>query len=515
MTDLPASGSSQPELPLDDLIHGYLDGALSAGQIEVLSRLLADSPAAARQFARVALLHSRLQEALSSEATLYAPAGPQTAGSLSGGTLPGNGLQEGTLPPRSPLPETRGLPAGPAPQPYLKSSAETWLQRRPEGLSRRAAVITGAAGLCSAALILPAVLWWKATGKETPAGSLAGLEGDLRVERSRAGSRPATIGMELLTGDRLIGGSYDSNGIVRLKDGSWVTLPGRSTVVCTQADERGQTLLVESGTLVASVLPRPASQPLLVRTAHAVVRVVGTEFRVSTDEVCTEVQVREGTVLVTSASGGDAVEVTAGRVALTRQTGEVTVQPLEPLSASWEEDFADGLPAGWHGTPVAASAAQPLPENSNGAIRTAFIDRYGGHFLAGVRAVDDRGLFRITRTTHLHLTFTVGHSRPDWLNFFVAVWPGGDSRDTRNFKSTVLSDTRPLPGHWRTVTVPLDRFRSWRASDGRAIDWSGPPPAPADVLTTLWVGSPPPDRGLIIDRIRVTPDGPGRVTVQD
>ena len=26
-----------------------------------------------------------------------------------------------------------------------------------------------------------------------------------------------------------------------------------------------------------------------------------------------------------------------------------------------------------------------------------------------------------------------------------AVWPGGDSRDTRNFKSTVLSDTRPLP----------------------------------------------------------------------
>ena len=540
MTDQPAAPSSA-EPPLDELIHGCLDGTLPQAALDELGHRLRDHPAAARQFARAALLHSSLRDLLAARETLQLSAVPPErhrsssphdttttipadAGFLDG-ALPG-----AALPPRSPLP-ARESGSGPTPAeprtafpgPFRHLSHHRRLLRP----AVAAALVLG--------LALAAGVWWSGRpAAQAETGRLARTAGTVNLIR---GGQLMSVsdeqaGLAILVGDRLHGVDFDSSAELFLDDGSRLQMLGRFALAIRQTPGQSTRLMLESGALALNVVPQPAGRMLVVKTPHSRVDVIGTEFLVREQRESTRVHVTSGEVQVSATDSTETVSVSAGQVAVVDGLRCVVLHEEPPLPDHWQTDFSSGLPAGWHGAafvPGSSGAEIELPPGSTGAVQSAWLDRFGGHYLLGVRASDPRGLFRVTETTHIEITFTVTRAEPDWLNMFVACLTdtshptdrprqvSGRSSPQRavNFKCIELSEVYPSPGQWRTVTIPLSRFRSWHSRDGRNPQWTGASPGPQDVLTTFWAGAPPPDRGLLISRLRVLPDGPGRVVVRE
>ena len=103
--------------------------------------------------------------------------------------------------------------------------------------------------------------------------------------------------------------------------------------------------------------------------------------------------------------------------------------------------------------------------------------------------------------SHLHFTYKM--QKPGRVNIFVLT----RTEDERPaFSSNYQFDKHqwwsPNAGEWRTVTIPLAKFR--RLSPGRA-------PIRRVIPFQVLFSSPEGDRGLVIDRMWVTRGGPGVV----
>jgi ferric-dicitrate binding protein FerR (iron transport regulator) len=91
---------------------------------------------------------------------------------------------------------------------------------------------------------------------------------------------------------------------------SHLALPGlsldvepQSAVVIDTEAPGGQLIVLDRGTIVCQVAPRSRETPLIVQAGGTRVRVIGTRFRVTRLGEAAHVQVREGTVEVTSRGG--------------------------------------------------------------------------------------------------------------------------------------------------------------------------------------------------------------------
>ena len=116
--------------------------------------------------------------------------------------------------------------------------------------------------------------------------------------------------------------------------------------------------------------------------------------------------------------------------------------------------------------------------------------------LQSVEVIDD---------SHLHVTMKMEH--PDWLNVFLMTRGPDETNPSwamHNFNKVPFWP--PKPNQWRTVTIPLAKFR--RKRDGMFYD---EPPLVGEVAYALSISATEPDRGLVVDRMWVTRGGPGEV----
>ncbi len=104
------------------------------------------------------------------------------------------------------------------------------------------------------------------------------------------------------------------------------------------ADDAGKRLRLDDGALTATVAPQPSGQPLVATTAHAAAVVVGTRFRLSTDDQATHLAVDEGSVALRSR---DAERIVAA--------GHEATATAAGLDHPWEPLFTEDL-AGWTAT---------------------------------------------------------------------------------------------------------------------------------------------------------------------
>ncbi len=440
--------------PLAELIHRYLDGTLSDSEFRVLNDLLRGDPVVAREFARTAHLHNQLHDKFAV-----------------------------------------GLPG--MAQPF----------RAAQG-SRSRRWIVG--GLCVAALCAACVFVdWRAPSPTAAIGILADSQGDVHLENSAGALRPAISGTAVHRGDRIVTSGMNTDARLQLSDGSQLAIQGNAALRCGD-NGQPQTFFLDAGQISASVSPQRDGAPFRIASATALVEVLGTKFVVWAASDRTEVDVTEGRVAVTSTADGRTVQVSPGRRALVSVDHGLRLQDRPTLATTWEADFEHGIPAGWHADPVTTG----LPEGSFVAARAKYDSNYGGHFMLGVRG-DPEGLFQVTPTSHVHVTFKVADRSPRWLNFFLftcAQGPAGPNFTSH--KSLSISESHPRPGTWQTITIPLSDFHDRSSTDRDPHPWTGPSPKPEDTLYALSIGAPPPDRGLIVDRIWVTPDGPGRVVLE-
>jgi hypothetical protein len=147
-----------------------------------------------------------------------------------------------------------------------------------------------------------------------------------------------------------------------------------------------------------------------------------------------------------------------------------------------------------------------LPSGARAAVQAvAVASKQGTPFEIATAEQWTYGLFSVHDDSHLHVTFKM--QNPDWFNILILTKTA--DADPPLFAGNYIFDEPGWwpqePGAWRTVTIPLKRFRPLppsRASFQNAI--------PIQVLFS----SPEADRGLVIDRIWVTRGGTGKVVVE-
>jgi ferric-dicitrate binding protein FerR (iron transport regulator) len=367
---------------------------------------------------------------------------------------------------------------------------------------RRKRRLFGAAIVAAAGLLFVAALVVLRSGPD-PAAPVAAVEdfrGSVRVLRDGMAIVVAAAGQELRVHDRLTTADEPSAVTVILDDGTRLALAGDTAVVFEQEQPGQWRLVVDQGSIAASVRPQPATRPLLLTTANARLEVLGTSFLVDARQDSTRLSVAEGRVRFTRLSDGASVEVTGGQHALAATDEPLAASELAGPSDAWEADFEAGLPAAWN---RGALTRDDLPAGSRGAVRTLEIRQADGfYYHIGTPKAWNEGLFALHADTHLHFTYRL--TRPDWFQVFLSTRSRDADRPataTYRFKHERL--WWPMtPGQWRTATVPLTAF-------GRVSDWSEEPPGADELPFEILFSSKDNNLSLVIDRIWVTRGGPG------
>lgn len=385
-------------------------------------------------------------------------------------------------------------------------STKTNRARRPGGMANRFPLSTWhrAVAACGIALAIGVLAWLMMNPPRPPASehspSITRLQGSVRLVNAQGQSREATLGMALAPGGRLETGSGESLVELTYHDGTQLTLLNESSI--TPVGDQGKRLTLNHGIVSADVAPQPAKSPMLVSTPGAKIEVLGTRFALAATSERTELNVSEGRVRVTRVADGQTVEVIEGQSIITNGEVRLSVQESQGPREVWEEDFEQGVPKGWNGLPIATK----LPKGSRGGIQPMKDNTMEPpvHVIA-CRDEWVNGLFQIQEGTHLHITLKM--DRPNWLNVFFS------TRDADSTKPTwalhIFNEVpfwKHKPGEWWTLTIPLKEFR--RKRDGVFHE---EPPLVGEVAYSLSLSSTEDDRGLVIDRIWVTRDGPGEV----
>lgn len=338
------------------------------------------------------------------------------------------------------------------------------------------------------AQVLLLAIGWHALPQAEDRVFLATLSIDGKAE-------PLQVGRVVVTED-----SDDSAEIV-YPDGTYVEILGSSKVVVEQDADGRKRLRVVEGAIQADVAPQPAGRAMMISTPTATLEVLGTSFGVGARQDSTQLDVASGRVSMTRKSDGQRIEVAAGQFAKASKSADESLSPmpLPKLPDTWSEDFANGLPSGWHagklisnerGNAVRAAPDDQGKEN-NVAVTTHNAWREGQHALAQLHS-----------DSVLNVRFRQDAPAPLRIMLVTRAYPREDGRFGKNFFYENDSWTADLPsGPWRTISIPLSEA-SYTKKRGNIE--SGPEPVDGLAVFMLQVTTLEQDVGLTVDRIWIS-----------
>ncbi|HEX3134112.1 MAG TPA: FecR family protein [Planctomycetota bacterium] len=187
--------------------------------------------------------------------------------------------------------------------------------------------------------------------------SVATIVGDRgTIERGGSSLHLDMHPQSLSVGDVLI--ADGSELLMKFPDGTTVDLSAGARLTVRSGVQRGEKHLeLERGSLVARVSKQKVGEPLLVSTAQANATVLGTVFRVRVETVGTRLTVEEGRIAFTRRTGGEGVEVPAGRSAIAGIDGSLAlVEPVKPAVAAKR--------APWIPEPFSSTGGRPFGDDS-------------------------------------------------------------------------------------------------------------------------------------------------------
>lgn len=296
-----------------------------------------------------------------------------------------------------------------------------------------------------------------------------------------------------------------SSAVLIYPDKTLVALVGDTEIHLTDSSFKDLTLA--HGVIAANVTPQPTGEAMRIATPGAELEVLGTEFTLESDTTNTHLAVLEGAVAFTREADAQRVKVTAGKVATVGQPptpGEpspaLIAEPQQAPPRKWNVDF-ETPDLNWK---AGQRTSSELPPRSKGAVTAErkVRDNKVYHQIEAPTAFV-KGLFEITPTSHLHLTYKM--AKPNWINIFLGVRsPELQNAKWELFKDTSITAANSPANRWQTITIPLNAFIDSNSREDSIIGW---------VPTGMLISSTSDPRGLTIDAIWVTGSGPGRVTV--
>ena len=332
-------------------------------------------------------------------------------------------------------------------------------------------------------------------------GVLEELSGPVALARSNGDVRSARSGDEVSSGDTVRTQESQSATTLVYRDGTRLSLVGKTSVTCN--NDRQKSVTVHGGTLFASVAAQPLGSPMRIATLTDNLEILETRLALDAAPGETDLSVKEGRVRLTRLSDGKSVEIPAGRRVVSNAQSELTLEGIPPAPEEWMVDFESGLPVDWGSGKL---VAVDLPSGARAAVQAVSVaSKQGAPFEIATAEQWTYGLFSVHDDSHLHVTFKM--QSPGWFNVLILT-KTADS-DPPLFAGNYIFNEPGWwpqePGAWRTVTIPLKKFRPLppsRESFQNAI--------PIQVLFS----SPEADRGLAIDRVWVNRGGAGEVVVE-
>jgi hypothetical protein len=138
---------------------------------------------------------------------------------------------------------------------------------------------------------------------------------------------PAQEGLRLLPGDILRVGTNASATIAFGREHTRIDLTAATELKLEQVSD-GKHFELQLGKLAASVARQRPFRPLVIHTAQAEARVLGTRFTLTATTNATRLEVLEGSIRFTPTQGGRAIDVSAGHYAVAAPNYELHAQPL-------------------------------------------------------------------------------------------------------------------------------------------------------------------------------------------
>jgi ferric-dicitrate binding protein FerR (iron transport regulator) len=438
------------ESELFQLAGGYCNGTLGAGEFARLEQLLLNDAEARAVFRRLLALDAALRDF-----------GDHAVAAWS------HDLR---------LASARRLGAAPR---------RTWSVRRAAG------AVAALVGVAAAVVLL---LRRGGDAEAAVIGALENVAGDVRITAADGTVRAISSDAAVRSGDTVRTSGAANSTVMTYADGTRLTLVGDTAV--TFGDSPSKSIVVHQGMLGASVEPQPREAPMLLATPSARLQVLGTRFLVGAAAGRTDLSVTQGLVRMIRIRDGAAVDVGHGKRAVVTERRPLVVESIPEPASTWNVDFEDGLPESWD---VGRAVSEELPAGSRGGVIAERIeDSEDGPqwaVITGDAWVD--GLFVAGERTHLHVTFKK-QAPGGWINVFV-ITRTADPSDPQHAANFLFNDfPRIEPDRWHTATIPLAKFESLHRAAKSPMK-----------LVPYKVTVVAPDRGLTIDRIWATADGPG------
>ncbi|HRI15820.1 MAG TPA: FecR domain-containing protein [Verrucomicrobiota bacterium] len=332
--------------PPRELIYAYLDGEASVEQQEQLRAWLQADPANVRAFVEEVQLNQLLRAEFLTQATRAAAV--ETAGEIKSdalvlGSTPAPGVADGALAVRVGRVESsaanlqsRATPSARArtatPGAGVLPNAIAWFRlRRPLHFLALAASVTLMIGLS---------LWFfPATHNEPTLTILPGTQ----VALERAGqSLPASDGMKLLPGDLLRISGSNGAAITCGKEATRVVFDDQAELKILPWS-KGKRLELRQGKVQATAARQRLWSPMILVTAEAEARVLGTQFSLNATTNATRLDVTEGRVQFTRRSDEAAVKVGAGNYAVATANHDLSALPFTgSIRREWWSEVSAG-----------------------------------------------------------------------------------------------------------------------------------------------------------------------------
>jgi WD40 repeat protein len=178
-----------------------------------------------------------------------------------------------------------------------------------------------------------------------PLASLSGLQGEVSLGSNSGSMEAAQDGDDIFAGQEIHTGE-GSQAVVKYPDGTELVLTPDTRLRIEDEDREtpdvGKRLFLAAGLVEADVAKQPDGKPMVLRTPHAAIRVLGTRFRSTASSEATRVELEEGRVQMTRLSDGKSILVEKDRFAVASHPPQPLVtQPLPPRVTRGQLILAD------------------------------------------------------------------------------------------------------------------------------------------------------------------------------
>ncbi len=331
-------------------------------------------------------------------------------------------------------------------------------------------------------------------------GRVAVVTGDVHlVDDGR--QQLVTGEIELRSGSGVNVGGLTGLAVLRLDDGTEISLAGETHIECQRRADQ-TTVVLHEGNLSADVARQAAGRPLQIRTSNAQISVLGTRLAVGASEEESELGVQRGRVQLTRLTDGETIDVSGGQYAVVSRRVALEARPWPDTPETWSQDFEAGLPDGWR---YGQWLRDGETTDARGVVRAARRFALNGNESDRHRITLPKrwmqGLWRVQDDTVLHFTYKM--SRPGWFQIMMGIRSDDlNPAHVGNYElqSSYWHNGKTEPNQWRTASLPLSAFRK----NIRRTEYTELPatsPRAGDVVYLLWFDTSDVDRGLVIDRI--------------